>query len=315
VKHALTVGADAAGKRVDLFVGEQLKLSRAKLKALFEAEKVRVAGRKAKKGLTVTEGQLVEVDVELDVDVSVVPEPSLALEVLHVDEQLIFVNKPARQAVHPLEAGERGTVANALVARYPECAAAGADVRECGFCQRLDLETSGVLLAARDRETWEAMREQISEGAADKRYLALVTGPLADEGEIEVQLEHAGDHVRPSFTEGREARSEFKVVARAGEYTLVDVRIFTGVLHQVRAHLAAIGAPIVGDVLYGGKSEPGLTRFWLHAASLTVKHPKTKQALTVRAPLPAELAAVLATHGLGSPPPSGEGGRRPGEGE
>ena len=298
MKHSLTVGGDAAGKRVDLFVGEQLKLSRAKLKALFEAEKVRVAGRKAKKGLTVTEGQLVEVEVELDEDLSVVPEPASPLSVLHVDEQLIFVDKPARQPVHPLEAGERGTVANALVARYPECMQAGADVRECGFCQRLDLETSGVLLAARDRQSWEAMREQISEGEADKRYLALVTGPLADDGEIDLRLEHAGDHVRPSLSEGREARSSFQVAARSGEYSLVDVRIFTGVLHQVRAHLAAIGAPIVGDALYGGKVEPGLSRFWLHAATLTVKHPKSGKLLTVKAPLPEELQAVLKAHGL-----------------
>lgn len=298
----LTVGEDAAGKRVDLFVGEQLKLSRAKLKALFEAEKVRVQGRKAKKGLTVQAGQVVEVDAELsegpEAPISVTPEPDAPLEVLHQDEQLIFVNKPARQAVHPLKAGELGTAANALVARFPECAAAGADPRECGFCHRLDMETSGVLLAARDRASWDAMREQISEGEADKRYLALVTGPLADEGEIDVRLEHAGDHVRPSFTEGREARSEFKVTARAGEYSLVDVRIFTGVLHQVRAHLAAIGAPIVGDALYGGKAEPGLSRFWLHAAALTVKHPRTGKLLTVRAPLPAELQSVLTTKTL-----------------
>jgi 23S rRNA pseudouridine1911/1915/1917 synthase len=296
----LTVGEDAAGKRVDLFVGEQLKLSRAKLKALFEAEKVRVAGRKAKKGQALVVGQVVEVEAEAEapVDVAVVPEPDAPLEVLQQDEQLIFVNKPARQAVHPLKAGELGTVANALVARFPECATAGADPRECGFCHRLDLETSGVLLAARDRASWEAMREQISEGEADKRYLALVTGPLADDGEIDVRLEHAGDHVRPSLSEGREARSEFRVVARAGEYSLVDVRIFTGVLHQVRAHLAAIGAPIVGDALYGGKAEPGLSRFWLHAAALTVKHPKSGKLVTVKAPLPAELQSVLTAKSL-----------------
>ena len=209
--------------------------------------------------------------------------------------------------MHPLKPNETGTVANALVARYPECADAGADPREAGLCQRLDLETSGVLLAARDRPSWDSMREAISEGDADKRYLALTAGPLADEGEIELKLVHAGDHVRPSLDEGREAKSAFRVLARAGELSLVEVRIFTGVLHQVRAHLAAVGAPIVGDALYGGRPEPGLSRFWLHASSLAVTHPKTKQRLKVTSPLPPELQAVLSAHAIRLP--AGEGGR------
>ncbi|HEY0880333.1 MAG TPA: RNA pseudouridine synthase, partial [Archangium sp.] len=170
----------------------------------------------------------------------------------------------------------------------------GDDPREAGLCHRLDVETSGVLLAARTKEAWQAMRAAFSEErAVEKHYLALVRGALADEGTIDVPLSHAGDHVVPGLEGGRTAITEFSVRARKGSYALVDVKLITGVLHQVRAHLAAVGAPIVGDALYGGQEEPGLSRFFLHAVSLGVTHPVTKKFVRVESPLPAELAKVL----------------------
>lgn len=298
MKRSLEVAAIDAGKRLDLFVGEKLELSRAKLKALFEEEAVRVDGRKAKKGQSIAAGQKVEVELIEQTGPAVAPEPEANLTVLHQDDQLVFIDKPANVPVHPLAPGEKGTVANALVARFAECATAGADPREAGLVHRLDVETSGVLLAARSRDAWESLRAQFSgdgDGGADKRYLALVSGPIADEGDIELPLSHRGDHVRPAMaeeTDARPARSHFRVLERQGLRSLVEVQIFTGVLHQVRAHLAAVGAPIVGDALYGGVAEPRLNRFFLHAASLEVTHPKTGERLKVSSPLPQELAAV-----------------------
>lgn len=296
----LTVPPEAAGKRLDLFVGEALAASRAKLKALFEAGAVRVDGRKAKKGQLVTPGQSVAIEVEEEGPRAPVPEPQAPLTVLHEDADLLFLDKPARRPSHPLASGEKGTVANALVARYPECADASEDPREAGLCHRLDVETSGVLLAARNRAAWEKVRAAFAERKVDKRYWALVTGPIADAGEIELALRHHGDRVEPAADgeDAREAISSFRVLARQGEFSLVEVRILTGVLHQVRAHLAAIGAPIVGDVRYGGRAEPALTRFFLHARSLALAHPSTGRQVTVESPLPAELAACLETHRL-----------------
>lgn len=296
MKHSLSVEAAQAGQRLDLFVGDALKLSRSRLKALFEAEQVRLNHRKAKKGATVVAGDRVEVELpDEPAGPGAVPDATLPLTVLHEDELLVFVDKPAGVPTQPLQPNETGTVANALVARYPEMAAVGDDPREAGLCHRLDVETSGVLLAARTRAAWEAMRTAFGEDrAVEKRYLALVTGPLADEGTIEVPLAHAGDHVRPGLdAEGRPAVTEFSVRARHGEYALVDVKLVTGVLHQVRAHLAAVGAPIVGDTTYGGRAEPGLGRFFLHAASLGVRHPKTGDFLRVESPLPEALGRVL----------------------
>ncbi len=297
----LLVPAGVEGQRLDLFVGEQLKLSRSKVKALFEADGIRVDGRRAKKGAVVAAGQKVSVVEAVEVPRAVTPEADAPLQTLHVDDALVFVDKAAGMPSHPLLPGEKGTVANALVARFPECIAAGLDEREGGLCHRLDTETSGVLLAARTRAAWEKMREAFSGSGADKRYLALITGPLADEGEIELPLAHHGERVRPVAGVGadaRDAHSEFKVLGRNGEYAQVEVRILTGVMHQVRAHLAAVGAPIVGDALYGGRAEPGFARFFLHARSLEITHPVTGQKLKVESPLPPELAAVLKAHGL-----------------
>lgn len=295
MKHSLPVEADAAGKRLDLFVGDKLSLSRSKLKALFEADAVRVNGRRAKKGATVAAGDAVEVDLPEEQSVEAKADASFELTVLHEDDALVFVDKPAGVPSQPLQPNETGTIANALVAKYPEMAKVGDDPREAGLCHRLDVDTSGVLLAARTREAWLAMRQAFSgEREVEKRYLALVTGPLADEGTIDLPLSHHGDHVRPAFdVTGRPAITEFSVRARNGEYALVDVKLITGVLHQVRAHLAAVGAPIVGDALYGGRPEEGLPRFFLHAVSLGVRHPVSGKWLEVESPLPEALAAVI----------------------
>lgn len=296
MKHELEVGADAAGQRIDLFVGQALALSRSKLKALFDAEKIRVDGRKVKKGHAVAKGQKVQVELD-EAPQGPVADAALALTVLYEDDAVVVVDKPAGVPSQPLAAGETGTIANALLARYPEMGRVGDDPREAGLCHRLDVETSGVLLAARTRSAWEALRQAFSgddREAVDKRYLALVTGPLADEGQIDVPLSHAGDHVNAVVDgSGRPALTKFQVRARSGEYALVDVQLVTGVLHQVRAHLAAIGAPIVGDTLYGGRAEPGLARFFLHAVALGVKHPVTGRWLFVESELPEALGAVL----------------------
>lgn len=295
MKHSLKVEEAGAGKRIDLFVGDALSLSRAKVKVLFEDGAVRLNGRRAKKGVMVAMGDALDVDVpEAASEPGAVADSALELNVLHVDDALVFVDKAAGVPSQPLKPGEGGTVANALIAKFPEMAGIGDDPREAGLCHRLDVETSGVLLAARTRPAWEAMRAAFStERAVEKKYLALVRGPLADEGTIDVPLEHSGDHVVPGISEGRTAITEFSVRARNGSYALVDVKLITGVLHQVRAHLAAVGAPIVGDVMYGGAEEEGLTRFFLHAASLGVKHPVTGEMVRVESPLPPELSRVL----------------------
>lgn len=299
--HQLVVPPEKAGERLDLFIGHALGLSRAKLKKLFEDAAVAVNGRPGKKGQLVTAGQQIVVQVVTESTAAVAEErPSFELVVLHEDPALVFVNKPAGVPSHPLRPGETGTVANALIARYPECADSSEDAREGGLCHRLDIETSGVMVAARSRADWEKVRAGFSGRDVDKKYWALVTGPIADDGEIDLPLRHHprhADRVEPAMDAGepgREALSRFRVLARSGEYSLVEVTILTGVLHQVRAHLSAIGASIVGDALYGGREHPGLGRFFLHARTLVVVHPRTRERVEVTAELPEDLKRTLA---------------------
>ena len=297
-RRSLEVPADAAGMRVDVWLAGALELPRARVKELLERGAVRIGGRPPRKGDRTVAGARVEVTLT-DEDPRPVPQPELPLSVIHLDPQLVAVDKPAGVPSHPLQPGERGTVVNALVARHPECAEASADPREGGLVHRLDTLTSGVLLAARTAEAWRALREAFSGRQVDKRYLAVVTGPVADEGEIDLPLRHRGDHVEPAMAGGgREALTDFRVLSRAADASLLEVRIHTGVLHQIRAHLAAIGAPVLGDTDYGGRPLPGLDRFFLHAARLGFSHPATGSRLEITAPLPDELHRALEALGL-----------------
>lgn len=304
----LPVAQAHEGQRVDLVVKEALGLSRAVVKQLFEEDRVRLDGRTVKKGVTARTGQVLRVSLPAAQSRAAVADDSFELSILDADDVLVFADKPAHRPSHPLQPGETGTVANALVARFPEMAEASEDPREGGLCHRLDVETSGVILGARTRAAWTTVREAFgARGGVDKRYWALVSGPIADEGEIDLPLRHHPRHpdrveADPSGGPGaREAVSEFRVLARSGELSLVEVKILTGVLHQVRAHLASVGAPLVGDELYGGRAWPGLDRFFLHAHALTVTHPLTSAPVQAVAPLPPELRRVLDEAGISAP--------------
>jgi len=307
----LIVPEASGGARLDHFLRDALHLSRSRLSRIFQAGGITVDGRPAKKGQPVLPGQRVAL-ASLPAAVTLEADPEMPLRLLHLDEDLIAVDKPAGAPSHPLRPQERGTVANALVARFPECAQASPDSREGGLCHRLDIGTSGVLLAARSRSAWDRVRSSFARQEVDKRYWALVTGPLPDEGEIDLPLRHRPGHpdrVEPSApgdAAARAARSSFQVLGRAGEFALVEVRIHTGVLHQVRAHLAALGCPVVGDPLYGGRDKPELGRFFLHAHSIELKHPSLGSSLRVVSPLPRDLADCLRGMDLSSPitPPS-----------
>jgi len=301
----LTVPAELKPQRVDAFLRERLAISRTQLSSLFESGGVRVNGRLAKKGQIVEAGQRIRLR-SVPSGASLVADLDLPLSVLHLDDAFLFVDKPAGYPSHPLRPGERGTLANAIAARFPECLLASDEPREAGLCHRLDVGTSGVVLVARTPEAWKFARELFGRQEVDKRYWALVTGPLADEGEVDLPLRHAPKH--PERVEAaagdpraRPARSAFRVLAREGTHSLVEVRIFTGVMHQVRAHLAAIGAPIAGDPLYGGRPQRSLARPFLHARSLALKHPREGEHLLVHSPLPTELASTLAQLRISNP--------------
>jgi 23S rRNA pseudouridine1911/1915/1917 synthase len=313
------VGEEQAGGRVDHVVaGAVPGLSVHEARRLIAAGGVRVEGRAPRKGERLVAGQLVEIadvananasaNVNASVDGeagagapaaprawAVVPDPSLVVAVLYVDEALVAIDKPAGVPSHPLRPGELGTAANALVARFPECATASRDAREGGLGHRLDNDTSGVLLAARSRDAWDRLRVALRAEDCTKTYLAEVVGDPPERGVATAAIGRAGRRgARVRVGAGRQplaARTEWEVVERRAGTALVRARLHAGRAHQVRAHLAAAGHAIVGDEVYGapdpraaGAASP---RLRLHAASIALPHPLTGRPLLIEAPLPA----------------------------
>ncbi len=298
----LQVPADAAGTRLDKFVADALGVPRHRVMAAIEAGHVRVGGRRAKKGAPVEAGQ--EVTVALPPAATPPePQPELPLRVVFEDPDFVVVDKPSGWPTHPLESGEKGTLANALVARYPECAEAAPDVREGGVAHRLDTPTSGLVVAARNRATWDALRQQFTERSVRKEYLALAAGAVF--GPVEVTVPIGSDPGTPGKARAvaqerllerkgaREAHTLVEVEKRLVGWTLVRCTITTGVMHQIRVHLGHLGNPVAGDDLYGGARPEGLHRLFLHATRLGFLHPRTGEALLFEAPLPPDLQAVV----------------------
>jgi 23S rRNA pseudouridine1911/1915/1917 synthase len=306
----IEVPAGKPPERVDKLIVDALGLSRARAKVLFEDGAVKVNGKRVRKGALAAGGDVVEVVLSAQAEVVAAevapePQPELSLRVAFEDAAVVILDKPAGMPSHPLQPGERGTAANFLVARYPECLATNpAALREGGLVHRLDVETSGLLAAARTPEAHQELRAAFTARAVDKRYLAAVSGPLADEGEIEFPVAHAPGDARKMIALGsddeaarlkaRPARTSFKVLERKGDASLLEVRIDTGVMHQIRVHLSAVGAPILGDALYGGPPSPGLTRQFLHAAKLGFISPASGQRIEAESPLPEDLARAWA---------------------
>ncbi len=265
---------------------------------------VAVDGRVGKKGVSLLAGQTVSVpdDVQDDVTAPPVAQPELPLELLYEDADVVVVCKPQGQACHPLRAGERGTIANAVVACFPTCASAATPVREGGVCHRLDTDTSGALLFAKTPTAWQKLRSDFSEGRVEKEYLALVVGsPSDDEFDVTLPL-LAGRGGSPKMQvattpeeiyhpDALDAHTAFSVERRGPNHTLLRVSAKTGRRHQIRVHLAHLGLPIWGDPLYGQGEPDGQ---FLHASVLRFDSPSDPgKRISVTAPLPAERALLL----------------------
>jgi 23S rRNA pseudouridine1911/1915/1917 synthase len=301
-RHEVRLAAGVTG-RLDRALADALGLGRAAVKEAFQLGRVRVEGRRARAADPAREGLLVAIEVEGAAGPPA-PEPGTPLRVLAESPRWVVVDKPPGVATHPLRPGERGTLAGAVAARFPECAAASADAREGGAVHRLDAGTSGCVLFARDRAAWEALRGALSRREVEKTYQALVAGRVDAGGVCSVPLAQLGgrsvavpDPARLPARAGtpRPAETRYEPVRAFERHTLLEVRIPTGAMHQIRAHLAWLGHPVAGDVEYGGEAAvlPGLSRQFLHAARLGFQRPEGGRA-EVESPLPPDLEEVLA---------------------
>jgi len=286
--------ADRIDKAVGRFYPDA---GRRQLAALFDDGAVRVNGKRARKGDRVAVGDVVELAREPVSGAALrpAPDPDVPLDVLVERSEVVVVCKPAGIPSQPLRAGELGTVANAIAFRYPECVAIGDDPRDGGLVHRLDIGTSGVLIVARTLDTYHALRDAFGAGLVVKRYIAITDGaPVARE--CDAPLSQRGKRVAIDLSEGLAAYTEIAVERRSPKHALVNCVAQTGRMHQVRAHLAHVGAPITGDTLYGGAPLPGVDGFFLHAASITL--PLGRERLIADAPIPIRFSRALAACGL-----------------
>ncbi|HQZ98518.1 MAG TPA: RluA family pseudouridine synthase [Pyrinomonadaceae bacterium] len=311
----LTAADEAVGKRLDAFLAERIEgWSRSQLQRLIDDEDVLVNGAAARSSYKVREGDVIDVELTAHDDVRFEPE-DIPLDIVFEDDCLAVINKPAGMVVHPGAGVSKGTLANAIAYHFdlktqkPE-REQGRDRAEnrVGIVHRLDKDTSGLIVVAKNVETQEALSAAFRDRKVQKSYIALVHGsPREDSGTIGRPIARDRWH-RTKMTvaaNGRQALTLWKVRARYEKFALLDVEIKTGRTHQIRVHLASINHPVVGDTTYNEgrdnsiansgvkKAVEHLGRFFLHSAHLAFDHPKTGERQRFDQPLPPELAEFL----------------------
>jgi 23S rRNA pseudouridine1911/1915/1917 synthase len=312
--HELLAVATDAGSRLDQFVAaHSAGLSRSRVQELIDGELILVNGKAAKSAQKLRGGELITVRAQ--------PRPApraeaeaIPLDVLYEDDDIIVINKAAGMTVHAGAGNVSGTLVNALLGRG-QALSRGGDPLRPGIVHRLDKETSGVILVAKNDAAHAKLGEAFRQRAVKKTYLALVQGVLTEKsGLIDLPIGRDPIHRTRMTTQRkswhgtaiaspREARTDWKSLAKIDSTTLVEVQLHTGRTHQIRVHFSALKHPVVGDTLYGAASElragkvtmPPLQRNFLHAAKLGFAQPRTGAWIEVRAVLPLELREYLKT--------------------
>jgi 23S rRNA pseudouridine1911/1915/1917 synthase len=302
--HDVIVPAELAGQRLDRALAALVPgLSRSQAQSAIAAGRVRVAGRPARASLLVESGARISLApaamAPTPVAESVARATTPALRVIYEDEHLLVVDKPAGQVVHPAPGHPSGTLVDALLAYVPQLDTSENPTRP-GIVHRLDKDTSGLLVVAKDARSHAELARQMKARAVVKRYLALIEGELpAQEGVIEAPIgrdprQRKRMALVSEASGGREARTRFRVLSVARGRSLVELQLETGRTHQIRVHLAALHHPVVGDPTYGRAQPPLPARQFLHAAHLEFAHPITGAWMVFDAPLPEDLATFLA---------------------
>ena len=295
------VPAAMAGERIDRVVALMTGLSRSAVRSLVEAGEVTVDDvvvDSAKQRLP--EGVVVEVEVPDARAEAPGPTPNIdvAFEIVYVDDDVIVIDKPIDLVVHPGAGGEDTTLVSGLLARYPEIAEVG-ERRRPGIVHRLDRDTSGLLVCARNAHAYEDLVDQLSVRSVTRVYQTLVRGvPEAPSGVIDAPIGRSR-RSRTRMTvaqDGREARTHYRLLeafTQPIEASLLECRLETGRTHQIRVHLGAVGLHVLGDATYGRQDPFGVGRPLLHAAELGFEHPGTGERVTFRSELAPDFAAAL----------------------
>jgi 23S rRNA pseudouridine1911/1915/1917 synthase len=300
-RRALVVSSETAGERLDRWLAAQLPgVSRARLQTLIDAGLVRVDGAQRKAAHHVVAGERVEVEIPPLPPETLEPEP-IALTVVHEDEHVLVLDKPAGMVVHPGAGHARGTLAAAVLAHAPGTAGVGGP-RRPGVVHRLDKDTSGLLVVAKTTVAYESLTTQLLARTVRRVYHAVVHGRVAGtDGTVDQAIgRHPHDRTRMAVRpagRGRRAVTRWRVLERFADFTHLEARLETGRTHQIRVHLAYLGHPVAGDTVYGARRRGPLPvpmeGLALHAVALAFLHPASGQLVELTSALPARIERLL----------------------
>jgi 23S rRNA pseudouridine1911/1915/1917 synthase len=304
ILRRVAVPADLAGRRLDQAAAALLpEFSRSRLRTWIDGGELTVGGQAAKPRLLLKGGEELALETELEAAVEPKPEP-IPLTILHSDEALLVVDKPVGLVVHPGAGNHSGTLQTALLHRYPELAV----LPRAGLVHRLDKDTSGLLLVARTLPSQTGLSAALERRDIKRTYRAICQGVLTGGGSIDAPIgRHRRERTKMAVTTGgRDARTHYRVIERLRAHTYCELELETGRTHQIRVHMAHIGAPLLGDPVYGGRPKlppapsvelrtalQGFKRQALHASRLRLAHPITQAALDFESPLAPDLASLL----------------------
>jgi 23S rRNA pseudouridine1911/1915/1917 synthase len=306
---SIIVSDDQAGARLDAFLASQTPdISRTRIQRSIDQGDVLVNDLQAKSSYRVRAGDRIDLDLPEPAPVDLIAEP-IPLNILFEDDDIVVVDKPAGLVVHPGAGNPSGTLANALAYHFNELSSRPGSIRP-GIVHRLDKETSGLLVIAKNDSAHGNLSDQFSDRQVGKSYVALVYGKVSvARGEVQARIGRSSrNRTRMAVLRGnagRPAHTIFEVAHTYQEFTLLDVQIKTGRTHQIRVHMAHIGHPVVGDAVYGGGREKtirdialrkdilAMGRHFLHSAELAFKHPRSGEVLRFTSPLPQELTTFL----------------------
>ncbi|MBZ0290567.1 MAG: RluA family pseudouridine synthase [Anaerolineae bacterium] len=300
-EQQLQFTVENAGERLDKLIVEHVgdSLSRAQIQALIKDGQVTVNGAQVKAGVKLKGGEQISLTIPTREEAETVQPEAIPLTVLYEDKDIAVIDKPAGMTVHPGVGNETGTLVSAMLARWPEIAKMNTNEKRAGIVHRLDKDTSGLVVIAKNDVSRRRLMAQFQARTVEKTYIALLEKiPPTQVGRIEAPIARdPNQRKRMAVVRGgKPAITEYKVVESdfSGEQALVRVNLLTGRTHQIRVHMAFIGAPIVGDVVYGfRKQRVKLKRHFLHAAELSFDHPRTGERLHFESPLPSGLTNVL----------------------
>ncbi len=291
------VKQEEQGKRLDMYVSNQNnELTRTAVQRLIEQEKILVNGKKQKVAYKIVEGDTVTVE-ESEAKSIELKAQEIPIDIIYEDKDIIVVNKPKGMVVHPANGNPDGTLVNAIMAICKSSLSGiGGEIRP-GIVHRLDKDTSGLLIVAKNDKAHVNMSEQIKNHEVKKTYIALVRGIVKEnEATIDMPIGRSRSDRKKMAVDrnGRNAITHIKVLKRYDKYTLLEINIETGRTHQIRVHLSHIGYPIIGDYTYSnGKNEFGVIGQCLHAKCLEFKHPVTGKEMKLEAPLPDYFENIL----------------------